>query len=73
MEFDKKGNLWFADQNNNAIWRYFVQEKQFEMYKVPTISAYSMQIDLDSKCRVWFSEVFGKKLGVIDILIWQKV
>ena len=36
MEFDKKGNLWFTDQVNNAIWRYFTAEKRFEMYKVPT-------------------------------------
>ena len=37
MEFDREGNLWFTDQGNDAIWRYFVSEKKFEMYKVPTI------------------------------------
>jgi virginiamycin B lyase len=66
MEFDKSGNLWFADQLNNAIWRYFVDERQFEMYRVPTRGSYPVQIDFDSSGRVWFSEVFGKKLGVID-------
>lgn len=66
MEFDKSGNLWFADQLNNAIWRYFVDEDRFEMYKVPTRGSYPMQIDFDSKGRIWFSEVFGNKLGVID-------
>jgi virginiamycin B lyase len=29
MDFDKFGNLWFTDQVNNAIWRYFVSEKKF--------------------------------------------
>jgi virginiamycin B lyase len=66
MKFDKSGNLWFSDQVNNAIWRYFVQEERFEMYRVPTVGSYPSQIDFDSSGRVWFSEIFGKKLGVID-------
>jgi virginiamycin B lyase len=66
MEFDKSGNLWFSDQVNNAIWRYFVQEERFELYRVPTGGSYPSQIDFDSSGRVWFSEIFGKKLGVID-------
>jgi streptogramin lyase len=28
MDFDKNGDLWFTDQENNAIWRYFVDEKK---------------------------------------------
>ena len=66
MEFDKKGDLWFTDQVNNAIWRYFPTDKKFEMYKVPTNGSYPSSIDFDSQGRVWFSEIFGKKLGVID-------
>ena len=66
MEFDKNGDLWFSDQVNNAIWRYFVKEERFEMYKVPTGGSYPSQIDFDSQGRVWFSEIFGKKLGVLD-------
>ena len=66
MEFDGTGNLWFADQVNNAIWRYFVEQERFEMYKVPTAGSYPSQIDFDSRGRVWFSEIFGKRLGVVD-------
>jgi virginiamycin B lyase len=66
MEFDKNGDLWFTDQVNNAIWRYFTAEKKFEMYKVPTKGSYPGQVAFDSQGRVWFSEIFGKKLGVID-------
>ncbi|MGZ5548730.1 MAG: Vgb family protein, partial [Nitrososphaeraceae archaeon] len=65
MDFDKFGNLWFTDQVNNAIWRYFVSEKKFEMYKVPTRGAYPAFIEFDSEGNVWFSEIFGKKLGVL--------
>jgi len=65
MNFDKYGNLWFTDQVNNAIWRYFVSEKKFEMYKVSTLGAYPAFIEFDREGNVWFSEIFGKKLGVL--------
>jgi virginiamycin B lyase len=66
MEFDKNGDLWFTDQVNNAIWRYFIADKKFEMYRVPTNGSYPSSIAFDSQERIWFSEIFGKKLGVID-------
>jgi virginiamycin B lyase len=66
MEFDKEGNLWFTDQVNDAIWRYFVNEEKFEMYKVPAIGSYPQGISFDNQGRVWFSEIFGKRIGVLD-------
>ena len=66
MEFDRNGDLWFTDQINNAIWRYKKSEQIFEMYKIPTNGSYPSQVAFDSSGRVWFSEIFGKKLGVID-------
>jgi virginiamycin B lyase len=66
MEFDKNEDLWFTDEVNNAIWRYFTDEKKFEIYKVPTKGSYPASIDFDNQGRVWFSEIFGKKLGSLD-------
>ncbi|MGD1834204.1 MAG: hypothetical protein ACPKQO_00600 [Nitrososphaeraceae archaeon] len=66
MDFDKNGDLWFTDQINNAIWRYFVNTSKFEMYKIPTQGSYPVSVSFDSTNRVWFSEIFGKKLGLID-------
>ena len=66
IEFDKNGDLWFTDQENNAIWRYFVDDKKFEMYKIPTRGAYPSSIGFDSEGNVWFSEIFGKKLGSLN-------
>ena len=66
MDFDKNGNLWFTDEVHNAIWRYFTDERKFEIYQAPTKSSYPAQIAFDSQGRVWFSEIFGKKLGVIN-------
>lgn len=66
MEFDKEGNLWFTDQVNDAIWRYFVNEERFEMYKVPTLGSYPQGLSIDNRGMVWFSEIFGKNIGVLD-------
>jgi hypothetical protein len=66
MEFDKEGNLWFTDQVNDAIWRYFVSEKKFEMYKAPTIGSYPQGLSIDNKGMIWFSEIFGERIGVLD-------
>ncbi|MGB7295370.1 MAG: hypothetical protein WBC70_07240 [Candidatus Aminicenantales bacterium] len=66
MEFDQEGNLWFTDQVNDAIWRYFVNEKKFEMYRVPTIGSYPQGLSIDNKGMIWFSEIFGKRIGVLD-------
>ncbi len=35
------------------------------MYKVPTRGTYPTFIEFDSEGNVWFSEIFGKKLGVL--------
>lgn len=66
MEFDSEGNLWFTDPANNAVWRYFVDEERFEMYRVPTVGSYPYNLAFDSQGKVWFSEIFGKHLAVLD-------
>jgi virginiamycin B lyase len=69
MDFDKNGDLWFTDQENNAIWRYFVDEKKFEMYKIPTRGAYPASLEFDSEGNIWFSEIFGKKIGSLNPIL----
>lgn len=66
MEFDGDGNLWFTDQVNNAVWKYFVDENRFEMYRVPTRGSYPLNVAFDSQENVWFSQIFGKNLAVLN-------
>lgn len=66
MKFDKNGDLWFTDQQSNSIWKYFLNENKFEKYIIPTKKSYPVSLDFDSKDRVWFTEIFGKKLGLLD-------
>lgn len=66
MEFDASGNLWFVDQRNNAIWKYLPSNGKFEMYKIPTVGSYPSSIVFDTQGKLWFSEIFGKKIGLLD-------
>ncbi len=66
MKFDKDDDLWFTDQQSNSIWKYFMKENKFEKYIIPTNGSYPISIVFDSKDRIWFTEIFGKKLGLLD-------
>src|SRR3954453_1543525 len=68
MKFDKNGNLWFTDEQSNSVWKYSTLENKFEKYKSPTKNSYPSSLAFDSKNRVWFTEIFGKKLGIINPL-----
>jgi virginiamycin B lyase len=71
MEFDEAGNLWFSDQRNNAIWRYLPPTSEFEMYKIPTPGSYPSSIVFDTEGKLWFSELFGKKIGLLDPVLTE--
>jgi virginiamycin B lyase len=66
MKFDKNGNLWFTDERSNSIWKYFPQENKFQRYIVPTKGGYPISLVFDSNDKVWFTEIFGKKLAMLD-------
>ena len=68
LKFDKNGDLWFTDEQSNSIWKYFTKENKFEKYKSPTKNSYPSSLAFDSNNRIWFTEVFGKKLGVLNPL-----
>lgn len=66
IKFDKNGDLWFTDRQSNSIWKYFMKENKFEKYIIPTKNSYPISIVFDSKDRMWFTEIFGRKLGLLD-------
>lgn len=66
MKFDKNGDLWYTDIDSNSIWRYFTNENKFEKYLIPTKGSYPSSLVIDSQNMVWFTEVFGKKLGMVN-------
>jgi virginiamycin B lyase len=68
MKFDNSGNLWFTDEKSNSIWKYLTKENKFERYLLPTRGGYPVSLVFDPSGKVWFTEIFGKKLGVLDPL-----
>lgn len=66
MKFDKNGDLWFTDELSNSIWKYFVKEGKFENYRLLEEGGYPLSITFDSDDNVWFTQVFGKRLGFIE-------
>ncbi|GIU71754.1 MAG: hypothetical protein KatS3mg003_1233 [Candidatus Nitrosocaldaceae archaeon] len=72
LVFDKDGNLWFQDAGANSIWRFYINEQRFEQYIIPTLpegfgTSYPINIVFVND-KVWFSEIYGKKIGVLDPL-----
>ncbi len=66
MKFDKNGDLWFTDEISNSIWKYFINEGKFENYKLLGEGGYPLSIAFDSENKVWYTQVFGKRLGFLE-------
>jgi streptogramin lyase len=63
---EKKGYVWFSDLNGNAITRFDRKTEQFVEYPIPTREAGAKFMALDPEGRVWFTEVMGAKIGMLD-------
>jgi virginiamycin B lyase len=64
---DKRtGEIWFSDFNGNNITRFNPETKIFVEYPIPTQNAFPRYIGLDPKGRVWFTESWAGKIGVLD-------
>ncbi|MDQ3902591.1 MAG: hypothetical protein M3247_02910 [Thermoproteota archaeon] len=78
---DGKGNIWFTDEKQNAIWKYTESSQTFEMYKVPsapkafdTTYPVSLGFDLNGNIyfvgirstSLWFGEVTKMRNGTSD-------
>jgi len=66
MKFDKKGDLWFTDEISNSIWKYFTNEGRFENYRLLSEGGYPLSLTFDSEGNVWYTQVFGKRLGFLE-------
>lgn len=65
---DGKGNIWFTDEKQNAIWKYSKSSQTFDIYKIPANSTafgttYPVSLDFDSKGNVYF-------VGIRSTSLW---
>src|SRR5918911_1663120 len=65
---DGKGNIWFTDEKQNAIWKYTESSQTFEMYKVPSApkafdTTYPVSLGFDSNGNIYF-------VGIRSTSLW---
>jgi virginiamycin B lyase len=68
------GDVWFTDEQQNAIWRYIKSSKTFEMYIIPgksedfgTTYPLSIEFDPNNENIIYFVGTFSPSLWVADI------
>ncbi|MEP0826515.1 MAG: hypothetical protein HRF40_13615 [Nitrososphaera sp.] len=57
---DGKGNIWFTDEKNDALWRFNKASESFEIFPVP--ARYPSAMDFDSNGNIWFIGINSKSL-----------
>jgi len=76
LRFDGEGNLWFTDEKQNAIWRFFPSSEKFEKYQVPQktesfSTTYPVDIDFDKSGNPYFVGIRSKELWTADKSLLQ--
>src|SRR5215210_5443551 len=68
------GDVWFTDEQQNAIWRYIKSSKTFEMYIIPgksedfgTTYPLSIEFDPNNKNIIYFVGTYSPSLWIADI------
>lgn len=71
LRFDVEGNLWFTDEKQNSLWRFFPSSGRFERYLVPSqtdkfSTTYPVDIDFDRSGNPYFVGIRSKELWIMD-------
>jgi virginiamycin B lyase len=68
------GDVWFTDEQQNAIWRYIKSSKTFEMYIIPgksedfgTTYPLSIEFDPNNENIIYFVGTYSPSLWIADI------
>lgn len=62
----KTGYIWLADFTGNHITRFDPKTEEFAEYPLPSRPSYPRFIDLGPDGRIWFTEYWNGKIGVLD-------
>jgi virginiamycin B lyase len=71
VKIDQRGDVWFTDEKQNAIWRFINSSHEFEMYTIPEKSksfgtTYPVAMDFDSMGNVYFVGIRSPSLWFAD-------
>lgn len=72
IEDKKTGYIWYADQSAYCITRFDPKTDKFVEYRLPLYSAVPRFIDVDPDSKVWFTDYWNGKIGVLDPGIGSK-
>lgn len=61
---NSKHLVWFTD-STNSIWSFNATSGNFTQYRIQTLDAFPYQIVQDGNGNMWFTELFGNKIGKI--------
>lgn len=61
-----KDNVWFLELAASKLGKLNLKTEAIEEYTIPTSGAMPFKLSIDPKGRIWFTEVFGNKVGVFD-------
>jgi virginiamycin B lyase len=63
-ESDGKGNIWFTDERQRALWRFNIAQESFSMF--PVAARLPSSIDFDSQGRIYFTGVQSTSIFIGD-------
>ena len=73
LDIDNKGDIWFTDETQNALWRFSNDTRSFEMFTVPekpeafgTTYPVSMEID-DNGSNIYFVGIRSPSIWIGNI------
>ena len=66
VEEKKTGYIWYADMSGNNITRFDPKTEKFTEFPLPSRPSYPRFIDVAKDGRVWFSEYWAGKIGVLN-------
>jgi len=63
------GIVWFTEASKDTIGRLEIATGNIREYQIPTSGGYPSGIALDSDGSVWFTELYGNKIGHLIVTI----
>jgi len=61
-----KNLIWFTEAVSDAVWSFNIATHAFTKYAIRTSNSFPFGIAVDKQGNVWFTELFGNKLGEIS-------
>ncbi|MDX1533659.1 MAG: copper resistance protein CopD, partial [Nitrosopumilaceae archaeon] len=62
--FDGKGNIWISDASNPRVWKFSIDNNEFEKFEFDGQASITLTQDKDGK--IWFTDIPEGRIGFIE-------